>query len=381
MNGNLSDSGGTMRVIRYKARGVQMIHFIGLMMLTLIVSALAIDFGWYFGAQNQLQTGADAAAIAAVDALYRSSAVDPEDRLLEAEFAAQDLMDANLPDHILEDGDITFGFIDPGTKAYDPDTFTTPNPDPDYAATGGYNAVRVAARRSGNSVNGALPAIMANMFGVNTMDTAAFSVALIDNTVNEITDGGLRPFYACEGLLDTALADGNISNNEIRIYGQQVEIDGENQVANCPPPGSGNWGFADLRNCSPGAVGMSTMGEWILNGYPGSVTAGECYSTQPGNAISSTHARNALDTLIANQTVITLPLYNQYSGGGSNTQVTVSGFVGFVVTDYQATGSASNRYIQGYFTQAVCTSGCRANGGSGPSGASIVKLRLAGRQL
>ncbi len=368
-----------MRIQRQKARGAQVIQFLGLMLLTLMASALAIDFGWYFGAQNALQTGADAAALAATDTLYRSTALDPSDRMDEAEMTAQDALEENLPDHVLESGDVAFGYINPVTKEYDPASFSTPTNDPNYSLTGGYNAVRVAVRRSDESINGQLPTIMANMFGVNQMSTQAYSIALIDNTVDEITDGGLRPFYACQGLVNAALTDGNISNNTIRIYGDNQTVDGTAPSSNCPAPGSGNWGFADLRDCHSGSVGTSTFGDWILNGYPGTVSAGECYSTKPGNAITSAHVENALDTLIANHTIITLPLYDSWNGSGSNTSVNVSGFVGFVVTGYKSNGSASSRYIQGYFTKAVCTGGCRANGGSGTTGGSVVKLRLAGR--
>jgi hypothetical protein len=107
------------------------------------------------------------------------------------------------------------------------------------------------------------------------------------------------------------------------------------------------------------------------------VHSNRCYSTQSGNFLTNTEVRRALDTLIANETVISIPIYNQYSGGGADTQVTISGFVGFVITGYAANGSSNNRHITGYFTKTICTDECTTSSdGSGNSGL-MAKLRLA----
>jgi hypothetical protein len=87
-----------------------------------------------------------------------------------------------------------------------------------------------------------------------------------------------------------------------------------------------------------------------------------------------------LDTLIANQTVFPIPMYDSWGGGGSNTHVNISGFVGFQITGYQANGPASSRHIQGRFVRYMCNNGCQAGDSDGNiNGSAAVKLRLAAR--
>lgn len=178
------------------------------------------------------------------------------------------------------------------------------------------------------------------------------------------------------------MEDGVPENNTVRIYGDHVEVDGVQNQAGCPAMGSGNWGFADLRNCSPDAVGSSTIRDWFSKGFPGTVNVGECYSSSPGNFISS--ASGELDKLISDKTLFPLPLYDSWSGGGSNTAVNVSGFVGFRITGYKANGSQASRYIEGKFYRFACKEGCNTSGSNGAGagttpGGSVVKIRLAAK--
>jgi Flp pilus assembly protein TadG len=367
-----------MKLRRAVSSGYQIIQIMGLVLLSLMVSAFAIDFSYYYAAQNTLQTAADSAALAATTELYHSTQSDIELKLDDAWNQAQDMAAANQSSLVLDSDDVIFGFVDPATKVYDPATFRTPTTDPDYSTTGGYNAVRVKIRRGAGSSNSALNTIMGNMLGIRSMNTEANAVGLIDQTVNEITDGGLRPIYACEAQFNRAMSDGNLEGHTVRIYGDHVEIDGVQNISGCPAMGSGNWGFADFTDCSSGTVGASTIRDWFANGYPGTVTSGQCYSTKPGNFISSISGE--LDTLIANQTVFPIPLYNSWSGNGSNGQVNVSGFAGFKITSYEAQGAQSGRYIEGHFYRYACNTGCSSGSdGSTTPGGAVVKLRLASK--
>lgn len=359
-------------------RGNFTIQLIGLMIISLMFAAVGVDMAYYFAAQNQLQTNADSAALAATDEFYRDIEINPSTKQENAIDAAVELVQANNPDLSLDSGDISFGFIDPISKKYNAASFATPSTNPDYNQTNGYNAIKVTVKRREGSVNNPLPTFFANLLHIDHMDAEASSVALIDQTVNSVTDGGLRPMYVCEAQFSRAMQDGVPSNNVVRIYGDHVEIDGVQNISGCPAMGSGNWGFADLRNCSPDAVGSSTIRDWLATGFPGTVNVGQCYSSSPGNFISS--ASNELDTLIRNKTTFPLPLYNSWSGNGSNTSVNVSGFVGFKITAYKANGSAASRYIEGRFERYACKKGCTSNNnGTGETtpGGSVVRLRLA----
>lgn len=360
------------------AGGFITIQLLGLIFLSLIMSGLAIDFAFLYAAQNQLQTAADSAALAATQELYSSIAVDPDERLSDATDAAAESVENNEEGLSLASDDIAFGYINPTTKKYDVHNFKTPTADPSYSATKGYNAVYVRVRKSEGSVNSPLRTIMSNLLGISHMNAEAESVALLDQGITAISDGGVRPIYACQAQFNVTMQDGIPQNDVVRVYGQHVEVNGVQNQAGCPAMGSGNWGFADLRNCNSNAVGSSTISDWFRTGFPGTVKAGECYSTNPGNFIPSIETE--LVDLIANKTVFPVPLYNSWSGGGSTSKVNVSGFVGFQITGYKDNGPSSGRYIEGHFTRYLCTKGCTSTNVPGITpGGAVVKIRLAYR--
>lgn len=360
--------------------GAQILVMMGIFLVGLMISALAIDFAYYFTARNELQTASDSAALAAATELYRDITVDPTTRRKDATLEAQTYLSKNQPNMTLDTSDVLYGFIDPTTKVYNSASFTTPSNDPNYASTGGYNAVRVLVRKTQGSSNGQLNTILANMVGIHKMDVSTGSVAMVDQTVNTLNNAGLRPIYACQAQFNLTMQDGIPENDTVRIYGDHVEVNGDPNTAGCPAMGSGNWGFADFTDCSAGTVGASTIGDWFASGYPGSVVVGQCYSTKPGNFIASMTSQ--LDTLVSNGTVFPIPLYNSWGGNGSNTNVNVSGFAGFKITDYVAHGAQSSRYIEGHFYRYVCNSGCSSTYSANATatttpGGSLVRLRLA----
>lgn len=362
-----------MNLKRRASKGVQIIHLTGLIFISLMISALSIDFSYYFAAQNRLQTAADAAALAAAMQLYRSTSHDSNRKVSEAINAAKDFVDENEPGLKLAIDDVTFGYINPITKRYDPYSFTSFSIHPDFASTGGYNAVRVKIFRAKNKTNAPLRSMMANLFGVSSMDTAAHSVALIDKNITSINNGGLRPIYACEAQVQKALKDGVLENNTIRVYSDHLEIDGEWDIENCPPRDSGHWGFSDFSN-NGGSLGLNGIGSWFDQGYPGTVALGNDYSTQSDNFLDSVSPQ--LDTLISQETVFPIPIYSQWGGGRSTNHVNITGFVGFQLTDFKNNGRY--QYLEGHFERYICNKGCASNGNETASaGSSVVKIRLA----
>jgi hypothetical protein len=358
-------------------KGVAIVQMIALIFMSFLLGAFAVDFGFHVAVQNQMRTAADAAALAAVSKLFTSTAASPQERQEEAIEAAMSLSDKNAGfiTPLFED-DVYFGFIDPGTRTYNAASFLSPSEDPNYEDLDGYNAVyvNVSADQEHSSP---LPTIMARLLGQNTMETHAGAAAILDNTIGSM-HGGLRPVYACYGQYQQAMADNNPHNNVARIYGKQFYLDGNTDIEGCPPPGAGNWGFADLTDADPGAPGAHDISEWFRNGFPHNVAADQYYSTQPGNFLSNSPVQSALNGLISNETVIMLPLISDdYTGDGSNTQVRVVGFTGFVVTDYRGNGPADSRYIEGYFTRAICRdSQCRPGTGNNLVGGGVANLRL-----
>ncbi len=341
---------------------------LGVILVSLMMATLAVDIPFYFSVQNQLQTSAEAAALAGGHELYNSLGNSPADKMSDAEDQATDYAQLNFETNMRPE-DITFGYYDFINNT----GFTAVPALSGYESTGGYNAVSISVfaddDNSGEGSGGPVPTIFARLLGLQAFDSAASATSALDNRIGAMT--GLRPIYGCQAQFDLAGADGDLTNDVVQIYGDEFRLNGD--PLTCPVPASGNWGFADLRDCSPGSPGTSNMRDWFANGFPGEVSSGECYSSSPGNFISA--ISNELDTLIADGTIISIPVIDTFNGSGSNTSVDVSGFSGFVLTDYRANGPASGRYIEGYFTSSTCSSDCTVDSGM-TNGGSIAKLRL-----
>lgn len=368
---------------RRAKKGNAVILISGAMVVGLMMSSIGIDMGFMYAERELLQSAADAGVLSGTHQLVRNTSNDPNvvqgDVITNAVniVAEHTVGDSNI---VAADPnqDITLGYIDPNNPVYNRNTFTNPSNNPAYGFSGGYNAVSVVVRRTADSPGGAIPSLMANLFGVNQMESQASSVAMMDNSVSQVISG-LRPFYGCQAQFDLAYQDGDPTNNIARIYGKKQTLDGKS-VNGCPKAPAGNWGFADLRDGCPGAPGNRTLARWIKDGFGTSygerpVIVGRDYSTQPGNSISSKKVRTAIQQLIDDQTVIMIPLTDHVSGSGSNAHVDVSQIAGFVITDFKYNGPSKKRYIEGYYTKAVCSNNCVAGTGNG-NGGSVFKLRL-----
>lgn len=386
----------TLRAIQSIKRkhhaGNAVVLMVGTLLTGLMTSAVAVDMSYLYAENTLLQSAADSAALAATHELVRNSGTSASAIRTAARGAASSTATSNSQGtqnrvRIDQNVDVTFGYLNPASPTYNAGTFSTTNNSTSYSFTGGYNAVRVNVRRTAGSPGGTLPSIMAKLFGVNLLSTQASAIALADNRVSNVTSG-LRPFYACQAQWNRTMTDGNPSNNTVRIYGNNHTVDGAT-VSGCPSNPAGNWGFADFRDNRSGAPSNTVIARWIEQGYgsaagENAVVVGQSYSTQPGNAISSNGVQTALDSLMGGQgcgnhepaTIITIPLVDSTSGSGSNASYHISQLTGFEITDYRATGSASSRYIEGHFTQSVCSNNCSTGTATGANGGGNFKIRL-----
>lgn len=367
------------KAYRYGRRpGFQVVQMFGLIAISLMVSALVIDFAYYYAAYNAIHTAADSAALAAATELFRDPQPDPDVRMRDAQVQAQQYLMRNQPNISLQANDVVFGYIDPLKKVYNRVTFATPTADPNLQFAKGYNSVWVKVSKTEDSANGPLNTLMGNLLGVHHMNMEATAVAMVDQSTNTISSGGLRPIYACENQVAQAMQDGILENNQVRIFSDHVEVDGNAASGGCPAKGTGNWSFADFTGCGSSNVGAGTIRDWMGAGYRGTVQANQCYGVRAGDFIAN--LGEELNGLIAHQTVFPIPMYNAWAGSGKKANVTVNGFVGFKVTNYMASGPESERYIEGHFSRYLCNQGCRSESPaiSRPAG-SVVKIRLASR--
>ncbi len=132
------------------------------------LAGLATDTAYVVLMGHQLQNVADAAALAAAQELRSGR--------LEARVAAVQIGQANsvagkavflaMNEANAADGDIAIGWYDRQARRFN----ATPGPA---------NAVRVVARRTQGSLNGALPLTFGPLFGVNRIDLARVAIAAL----------------------------------------------------------------------------------------------------------------------------------------------------------------------------------------------------------
>jgi Flp pilus assembly protein TadG len=118
-----------------------------------------------------------------------------------------------------------------------------------------------------------------------------------------------------------------------------------------------------------GGTGPSTLADWILNGYNDYLPL-DWYFSDPGAKFNSSQVKSAMNARLGSE--LLFPIYDDTIGGGANFEYHVIGWVGFVVTSFSAHGSTGE--IEGHFT-AVTWDGLASDDPSQPSfGARTISL-------
>jgi Mg-chelatase subunit ChlD len=144
-------------------KGQVMLLFASVLPIFIGMTTMSVEVGMVYMAKNQLQVSADAAALAAVQELIANDPVGARNRAMGV--AASNTVTGKSV--ALDPGtDIEFGRWVKGGFV----------PDPANA-----DAVRVTARKTAGSANGALPLYFAPVIGVNQVDITATAVAKLAN--------------------------------------------------------------------------------------------------------------------------------------------------------------------------------------------------------
>jgi Flp pilus assembly protein TadG len=194
-------------------RGAIAVLSVFFMVMMLLFTALAVDFGYVMVLRTELQSAADSSALAAA-AAYSDSGSGVVDSIAVA-YATQ-----NMPNrgNVLKAEDVDLGTWDAKTK-----TFTAGGAAP--------NAVRVTTRAAESNAN-AVPYFFGRVFGYASSDVSATAVALVP------TNGPSFRF-----LLDDELIDKDVPS--IEDLADDLNIDPENLISD-----KNKDGFIDL----PGGV-------------------------------------------------------------------------------------------------------------------------------
>ena len=264
-------------------RGQALVFTVLAMTVMLGMAAFVLDVGSWFRADRKLQAAADAAALAAAQAL-------PEDPGYAAALAtqyAQENAEA-APDEI---------------------TFTTKLKSND--------TVTVALKRNA-------PGFFSKVLGIDSAEIHARAAARAAN-VNEakwaapIVVHWRHPKLQCKPLP----CFGEATTLELRHLHQAGSGDA-----------AGSFGFLNLDLNDNGGVGSSRLSKWILTGFDQYMPLGG-YRAATGARFNS-----EVKTALADRygTEMLFPIYRTISGSGNNAQYQIIGWVGFVPTDCKCSG-------------------------------------------
>jgi Flp pilus assembly protein TadG len=353
--------------------------------------ALAVDLGWIMAVDTQMQSAADAAALAGTAKLLDPSALAGtantgpacDTAMANARLAAQSFAHQNSAGNVAltldantsnaSGGDIVCGYLANPSDQSATMIPTTPGVGPDYP-----NSVQVTVHRDATR-NGSLALFFAPVLGIRTFDLQATSTATYE--------GGIRGFRlhvpgtTTIKLLPFAL-DVNVWRNLLQGIGsdgqpapdnftRSVDASGNPTVSpggdgipetklfplsngngtgqsGLPP---GNFGTIDLGAPNNSTADLSRQIRYGVNAtdlsyFPNNtIQLDSTTGTLDVNGDTGVSAgcKDDLISIIAQPRVI--PLYSKVSGPGNNATYTICGFAGITITEVVLTGSLRGKHI------------------------------------
>ena len=298
---------------RRSERGTVIVMAVVVMTVVLGFIALSVDMGMLMTAQSELQNAADAAAFAGVGRLISADYYGAVEQAWS--FAtANSCLGQNLA---LGCGDIQLGIYD-----FDQHTFTAAP----WGSLGGSNAVRVYARRTEDSAQGSLPLAFARILGRNMADVEASTIAVVDRRVSGF-DGSVAGIMLPFAISEDKVGNPPVVGYTFELYPNKTEEDG--LLA------AGNFGLLDLDDSNPGT---STLGDWIIDGFPGAIEIPADGNLPMGGAPGlATALSKAVEERIGE--VVVVFVHNAVSEGGENTVYNVVSLVAVEVVSVSGGGT------------------------------------------
>lgn len=261
--------------------------------------AMVLDVGSWFRAQRATQSTADAAALAAAHGLPESPGT--------ANALAAEYLDKNGG----------------GTAVV---TFSSTNVANDTVT------VRVTRQA---------PGVFSKIFGINSVDVHA-------------------------------KASARSGNPDQARWAAPIAVDIKHPLLQCKPlPCFGTATTLDLEKVGPGAfrllnldgskggTGSQNLADWITRGWDGYMPLA-WYGSDPGAKFNSSNVKAAMNFKLGDE--LLFPIYDKTTGGGSNFQYHVIGWVGFIVTDFTAKGNGGT--VDGHFVRLIWE-GIQSTSGAG----------------
>jgi hypothetical protein len=238
--------------------------------------ALVLDVGSWYREQRATQSAADAAALAAAQALPESSGAA---RVLADEYVAKNGGGKR---------EVTFS-----SRVSPSDTVT----------------VRVERDA---------PGIFAKLFGISSVNVGARAVARA---------GGLAKARWAAPI--------GVDQRHPLLQCRPLPCFGEATTLDLEKVGPGAFRLLNLDG-SKGGTGPGTLAEWVVRGFDGYMPLG-WYGSDPGAKFSSSQVKSALNVRIGDE--LLFPIYLETRENGANFEYEINGWVGFVVTSFSGNGN------------------------------------------
>lgn len=203
-------------------------------------TALALDSGYLLKIRTELQSAADAAALAAVRELIPDSGGNQD--LDQVRQTVRDYVQVNMDNEnfTIADADIEIGRYDP-TSVYSELSLLDDGP---------YDTVRVTIRRD-STANSAVRLYFAPLIGIPTCNVAVTATAIVPQANEFHVGDGVLPFGVSKSVWDN-----HGIGDQFRTYNGKIVDAFGNTV-------SGNWGTVDI---GPQNNSTSDLSNQILNG-------------------------------------------------------------------------------------------------------------------
>jgi len=258
------------------------------------LAALVLDVGSWYRAKRQLQSTADAAALAGAQAL--------PDTPGNATSLATDYAAKNTPDLATDDVSLSTNIV--------------PN-----------DRISIHVTRPA-------PGFFAKLFGIDSVDVGARATAQ--------TEGMRSAKY---------VAPIAVKNTHPMLAGSGCPCFGQSNETTIPVGTTGAPGafaLVNLLNGAQGTSGASTLADWIQKGFQDYLPIGG-YFSDPGVKFNSNQIQDALNLRLG--TEMLFPVYDTLAGQGSNAEYHVIGWVGFHIESVDAQGN--NGSLTGWFTEVI----------------------------
>jgi hypothetical protein len=290
------------------------------------MGALVLDIGSWYRADRAAQSTADAAALAGAQALPDAG---------KASTLAQQYATKN--------GGIGSGNITFSSKLTTNDTITV-------------------------TVKRPAPGFFSKLFGVKSVTAGAHATARSEpfskaRYVAPITVHYKHPYLNCKGPASNPTCDPS--------FDVQTTLNLEDLHQKGGGSGAGAFGLINLNYGDPdGNIGAGTLADWLRGGYPDDLPTGTYYSAPSAN-FNNSQFTSSLNFVLGKE--VLFPVYRLLTGPGSNAKYDIIGWVGFVITSYNTSGSSGT--LTGHFTRYVGEGIQIDKGGGGPDfGARKIEL-------